>query len=118
MVLLSFWATYCEPCKTEMPILQKLYDKYKKDGFVVVSIALDGPETQSGVSPYIRSQGYTFPVVIDEDTSIAQAYNPKSSAPYTVFIDRTGRIAKTILGFKLSEAADIEKEITALLAKR
>lgn len=118
VVLMSFWATWCEPCKAEMPTLQALHEKHDAKGLKVISISLDGPDTMSGVGPYIRSNGYTFDVVIDEDTSIAGAYNPKATAPYTVIIDKKGKIHKTIQGFQASEAPELVKEIEHLLAAK
>lgn len=115
VVLVSFWATWCEPCKAEMPTLQGLQEKYADQGFTVVSVSMDSPETQSGVKPYIRRQGYTFPVMVDEDTAIAQALNPSGTVPFTVIIGRDGNVKKQISGFQPSEAAHIEREVTALL---
>jgi thiol-disulfide isomerase/thioredoxin len=116
VVLLSFWATYCEPCKAEMPVLQKLHDTYGGQGLKIVSVSLDGSDTQAGVRPYIRTQGYTFQVVIDEDTAIANAYNPRATAPFTVLFGRDGKIHKQIAGFQLSEAAELEATVKALVA--
>ena len=117
VILMSFWATWCEPCKTEMPFLQKLYESYEDKGLLVLSISQDGPDSVAGVAPYIHSCGYTFPVVVDEDSSITQAYNPKAVAPFTVFIDRHGQIVKTVEGFQLSEAEAIEAEVAQLLGE-
>jgi peroxiredoxin len=115
VVFVSFWATYCEPCKSEMPSLQRFHERFAKDGLTVVSVAMDGPDTKSGVSPYIRKQGYTFAVVIDEDGAITQALNPTATAPYAVLVGRDGRIKKRIAGFQPSEAPAIEAEIEALV---
>ena len=117
VVLVSFWATYCEPCKAEMPSLQRFHEHFGKDGLTIVSVALDGPDTKSGVAPYIHKQGYTFSVVVDEDGSIAQALNPTGTAPYAVLIGRDGRIKKRIAGFQPSEAPAIESEIGALIGQ-
>lgn len=118
VVLLSFWATYCEPCKAEMPLLQGMHERFESEGLKIISVAMDGPETVAGVQPYIRSQRYSFTVVVDEDTSIAQAYNPKATAPFTVLIDRSGNVEKTIAGFQLSEAAHLEAMVKRLLARQ
>ena len=112
---MSFWATYCEPCKSEMPSLQRFHERFAKDGLTIVSVAMDGPDTKSGVSPYIRKQGYTFAVVIDEDGAITQALNPTATAPYAVLVGRDGRVKKRIAGFQPSEAPAIEAEIEALV---
>ena len=115
VVFISFWATWCEPCKTEMPLIQRLHDDYGSKGLKVLSVSLDGPDTVSGVEPYIQTQGYTFQVVVDEDTSIAQAINPRTVAPFTVIVGRDGQIAKTIEGFQLSESEHIVATVEQLL---
>ena len=75
-VLMSFWAMYCEPCKTEMPFLQELHDKYGDKGLLILSVSMDGPDTIAGVAPYMHSNDYTFSCVLDEDSAITQAFNP------------------------------------------
>ena len=115
VVVMSFWATWCEPCKAEMPTLQALHDEYGAQGLQIVSISIDDAQTQSAVRPYIANQGYTFPVVIDEDSSIVQAYNTRAVVPYMLFVGRDGRISKRVTGFKPAESADIEREVRALL---
>jgi len=117
VVFISFWATYCEPCKTEMPYLQAFHDKYKDRGLTIVSIALDGPDTEALVAPYIRSLGYTFPVVLDRDGAIAQALNPTASAPYSILVARDGKVDKRISGFQSSEAEALEKELVTLIER-
>ena len=115
VVLVSFWATYCEPCKAEMPFLQRFHDSYAKDGLAIVSVALDGPDTAAEVAPDIRKQGYTFRVVLDDSGDIAQALNPSSTAPYAILVGRDGRVVRRITGFQPSEAPHLEAELKALL---
>lgn len=115
VVMLSFWATYCEPCKAEMPVLEQLHEKYAAHGLQILSVSLDGADTVSGVRPHIKKNGYRFDVVVDDDGTIAQAYNPAGVAPFMVIIGRNGRIAKRIEGFQASEAASLEHEVQALL---
>ena len=117
VVVVSFWATFCEPCKAEMPYLQTFHEKYAKDGLAVVSVSIDGPDTEAGVAPYIRKQGYTFPVVIDRDGSIVQSLNPTATAPFLVVIGRDGKVEKKVAGFQPSEAAGLEQELARLLAQ-
>ena len=115
VIVMSFWSTWCEPCKAEMPILQKLENKYGKTGLKILSISRDGPDTVSEVAPYIRSNQYTFTVIVDEDSSIAQAYNPRNALPFMVIIDRKGKIVKQIEGFQLSKADQMVAEISKLV---
>jgi peroxiredoxin len=115
VVVISFWATWCEPCKAEMPTLQKMHDLYGKKGLKIISVSGDGPDTQVEVAPYIRSNRYTFTVVIDEDSSIAQAYNPRNTMPFMVLINNKGQVVKRIAGFQLSEAAHLVAEVKKLV---
>jgi len=116
VIMVSFWATYCEPCKAEMPFLQRFHDSYAKDGLTIVSVALDGPDTAAEVAPYIRKQGYTFRVVLDDSGDIAQSLNPSSTAPFAILVGRDGRVAKRITGFQSSEVDHLEAELKSLLA--
>ena len=115
VVLISFWATYCEPCKAEMPVLEQLQQQYGERGLKILSVSLDGADSVSGVKPHIKKNGYSFAVVVDEDGTIAQAYTPAATAPFTVIIGKNGRVAKRIEGFQASEVPVIEGEIKALL---
>lgn len=116
VILISFWATWCEPCKGEMPHLQTFHDAYAKDGLVIVSIALDGPDTAAEVAPYIRKQGYTFPVLLDQHGDLAQTLNPTSSAPFAILVGRDGKVVRRFAGFQPSEAKALDAELKTLLA--
>lgn len=115
VVLLNFWATWCGPCAGEMPHLQRLYEKYKSSGFVVLAISMDGPESIAQVGPQARRHGVMFPVLLDEETRVVGTYNPKRAAPYNVLIDRSGAIAKTREGYSAGDEIDMENDIQALL---
>ncbi len=115
VIVVSFWASWCEPCKAEMPFLQRFHERYKNDGLVVASVSIDGPDTAAEVAPYIRKQGYTFPVVVDEDGAISQTLNPSSTAPFVIIVARDGTVARRIAGFQPSEANALEAELKTML---
>jgi thiol-disulfide isomerase/thioredoxin len=115
VLVVSFWATWCEPCKAEMPFLQSFHERYEKDGLVIVSVSIDGPDTAAEVAPYVRKQGFGFPVIVDEDGALAQRLNPASTAPYVLVIDRTGKVVKRVAGFQPSEAKAFEADLKGLL---
>lgn len=117
VVLLSFWATWCGPCKTEMPHLQKMYADLAAKGFVVLSVSSDDARTASQVKPYIVRQGYTFPVLLDKDSAVTKAYNPQATLPYTVIIGRDGQIAKVHSGYNPGDEVGVRAEVEELLAK-
>lgn len=112
-IVLSFWATWCKPCIAEMPHLQRMYDARKGSGFVVLAISLDGPETEAEVSPFVKTKGFTFPVLIDSETRVASLYNPRRAAPYTVIIDRHGKVFKKREGFNPGDEAQLEADVDA-----
>ncbi|MGO8998956.1 MAG: peroxiredoxin family protein [Polyangiaceae bacterium] len=99
VVLLDFWATYCEPCLGEMPYLEKMYEENKDKGFVIIALSMDGPETVAEVPSFAARNGLTFPVTLDEDSHVASIYNPKSSAPLSVLIDKQGNVVRVREGY-------------------
>jgi peroxiredoxin len=116
VILLSFWATWCVPCTAEMPALEKLHETYKDKGLKIVGISMDGPETIANVESTVRRYGATYPVVLDEETRVVAAYNPTRDAPFTVIIDRDGRIVESRLGYTLGDEVQLEKTLQGLLA--
>lgn len=112
-VLIDFWATWCKPCMAELPHLQRMYDARKKDGFVVLAISMDGPETEAEVVPTARMLGYTFPILLDPETRAVSLYNPRRAAPFSVLIDRRGRVFKRREGFNAGDEASLEADVDA-----
>ncbi len=120
VVVLSFWATWCGPCKEEMPHLQRMYDKYKDQGFVLLSISSDDARTASKVKPYIRAKGFNFPVLLDKDSKVTGVYNPAKTLPWTVVIDRNFEVVKVHSGYNPGDEEELEEFVSSLLtsAKR
>jgi peroxiredoxin len=116
VVLLDFWATYCEPCLAGMPHLDTLYKKHREQGFVVLGISIDGPDSVSQVRTTVSKLGVTFPILLDQETRVVSQYNPKLSAPYSVLIGRNGRILKRQEGYTTGSAAQLDADVTAALA--
>ena len=114
VVILDFWATWCAPCREEMPELQKLYKKYNAKGLEIVGISVDkGPE---GIKDFIAKLKVTFPVVHDEGHKVADKYSPPRM-PSSYIIDRKGVVRYVHGGYRAGDAAQFEKEILELLAK-
>jgi len=95
VVLVNLWATWCPPCKDEMPTLQTFYEKYKVDGFIL--LAIDQEETLEVVEPFVREFGLTFPVWLDEDYQAQQVFNTMN-LPSSYVIDRSGRVRLMWIG--------------------
>ncbi|MFT5455223.1 MAG: peroxiredoxin, partial [Myxococcota bacterium] len=115
VVLLSFWATWCGPCKEEMPHLQKMYTEKKDKGFVMLSISTDDARSASRVKPYIMKMGYDFQVLLDKESKVIGTYNPAKTLPYTVVIDRAGNIAHVASGFNPGDEDELEELVSHLL---
>jgi peroxiredoxin len=100
VVLLNFWATWCKPCKEEMPAMQASYDKLHGQGLVV--LAVNELEDTEKVIEHIRTYGHTFPVVMDHDNHVANRYGVVG-LPASFLIDRQGIVRERVFGSLLTE---------------
>ena len=100
IVLVNFWATWCKPCTTEMPAMQKIYDKLRDKGFVV--LAVNELEDEAKVREHIAKYKHTFPVLLDRDNKVANQFGV-FGLPVSVFIDQEGRVQEYIKGGLLTE---------------
>ncbi|MDP8208052.1 MAG: TlpA disulfide reductase family protein [Candidatus Electryonea clarkiae] len=116
-VLLDFWATWCVPCKQALPHLAKIHESYKDQGFKLVSISTDNTRSVGKVRPYVKSQKWEFPVLLDTDNEVLKRYRA-NSVPMSVLISTEGLIIKTWIGYHPGEEKDIEKEVKKLLASK
>ena len=95
VVLVNLWATWCPPCREEMPTLQSFYEKYKANGFVL--IAINQEETSDVVIPFVKEFGLTFPVWLDIDYQAQRVFNTMN-LPSSYVIDRNGRVRLMWIG--------------------
>ena len=116
VVLLNFWATWCQPCMVEMTHLQKMHAELGAKGFTVLSISADDARSASMVKPVIKRNGYTFPVLLDKETKVVSQLNPSKTLPYTVIVDKEGRIVATHMGYNPGDEVGMRKEVEALLS--
>lgn len=117
VILIDFWATFCDPCLASMPHLDELYQKHKDKGFVVLGITIDGPDSIAQVRTEVKKLGVTFPILLDTETRVVALYNPKTSAPYSVLIGRDGRVITKKEGYTTGDASSIDADVEAALAK-
>jgi len=111
VVFLNFWATWCAPCRQEIPYFIDLIEKYGKDGFVVLGVALDPREFEK-VPGFVDQMGINYPVLLDE-TGISQLYGGIRSIPTTFVIDRDGKAIDRIVGSR--PHAEFEKIVNSTL---
>ncbi|TNE92891.1 MAG: TlpA family protein disulfide reductase [Deltaproteobacteria bacterium] len=116
VVYVDFWATWCGPCKDEMPHLQKMAEDFGEQGFEVVAISTDDARTQAQVKPFIRRMGYSFKVVKDPNSEVLVAYNPSKTLPFGVLVDREGNVSATHAGYNEGDEKKLREEIEGLLA--
>ena len=95
VVLVNLWATWCPPCREEMPTLQTFYEKYKEDGFVL--IAIDQEETSDVVQPFVEEFGLTFPIWLDLDYLAQQQFHT-ANLPSSYVVDREGVVRLMWIG--------------------
>lgn len=97
VVLLSFWATWCGPCKQEMPAMEKLYKELKGKGFEVV--AVDMMEDKATVSAFVKTSGYTFPVLLDTTGEVGgNGLYAARAIPTNYIVDKAGKIVGRKIG--------------------
>jgi peroxiredoxin len=112
VVMVNFWATWCGPCREEVPHLSRLYDKYRASGFVVLGVNIDDdPLKAASVAAQL---GMHFPVLLDTDKKVSRLYD-LSTMPSTVLIDRDGRVRYVHRGFRDGYAETYDKQIRELL---
>ena len=102
IVLLNFWATWCPPCKAEMPYMQQIHDQYEDVAILAVNStstelrgSTDSNKAKNKVVEFINQEGYTFPILLDADDEVITTYNaifPIMGIPTTFIIDKTGTI--------------------------
>lgn len=112
VILVNFWATWCPPCRAEMPAIQQVYEQYRDQGFTV--LAVDVGEGDAQVAAFVDKRELTFPILMDRDARVAARYQVKAM-PSTFFIDREGIIQEVTLGGPMT-ASFIQSQVSNLLA--
>jgi peroxiredoxin len=98
VVFLNVWATWCGPCREEMPSIETLYEEFSKDpDFVMLAVSQDNGDRGSAVESYVRRNGFKFTVLLDPQNQVGDAYDV-SGIPETFIIDRAGRIVAHHVG--------------------
>lgn len=116
-VLLSFWATSCKPCIKELSELQKIYPEYKKKGFEIIAVDVDGPRSVSAVKPKVKGLKWEFPVILDINKDIYRKYQVLG-IPHTALIDINGDIRYTHTTYRSGDEKVIQRKIDELLEEQ
>ncbi|MDR1869382.1 MAG: TlpA family protein disulfide reductase [Treponema sp.] len=112
VVILNFWATWCPPCRAEMPSMETMYQHFNKQDLVM--LAVDVGEDALIVKRFIHNGGYTFPVLLDSDKKVSSVYGI-NAIPTTYIIDREGMIVGRIIGSIMWDKPKVIAAFDALL---
>ena len=112
VVMINFWASWCVPCRQEMPLLDSIYKKYKPLGFTLLSVNVE-PE-QKDAESFLKQTPVTFPVVFDAKSKVSSLYNVQGM-PTTVFIDRKGNVRLMHVSYKSGDENLYMDQIRTLL---
>jgi peroxiredoxin len=112
VVLVNFWATWCGPCRQEMPHLNRIYDKYRASGFVLLGVNID--DDPRAAADLAAKLGVRFPVLLDTDKKVSRAYD-MSAMPATLLIDRDGRVRHIHRGYRDGVERTYEEQVRGLL---
>jgi peroxiredoxin len=97
VVFVNFWATWCPPCRTEAPALERLYQELRQEGFEILALSIDEPGARSEVDSFQREFGLSFPVLLDPGKEAYQAYQA-TGVPETFMVDPQGRMVERFVG--------------------
>lgn len=112
VVMVNFWATWCGPCRQEMPLLDKMYKRYKKAGFTLLGVNVE--KDRAKAQRVAKQLNVSFPILFDSAQQVVDAYKV-GSMPSTVLVDRNGNIRYVHLGYKAGDEKLYSKMVKELL---
>lgn len=114
VVFLNFWATWCAPCREEMPSMEVLHKNFEQNGLVILAVSIDRVTTTKDIPPFVKGMNLTFPVLIDSWGKTDKPYK-RMGVPETFIIDQQGIIREIIIGPRDWTRLDNLKTLTSLL---
>ena len=112
VVMLNFWASWCGPCRQEMPLLDQMHKRYSALGFTLVGVNVDA--NSKDAEQWLSKTPVSFPVLFDRESKVSKLYDV-SAMPSTVFIDRQGNVRDVHRGYKTGDEGEYLNQIRALL---
>lgn len=114
LIVLNFWATWCEPCTLEMPALEELWTRYRDRGLVVVGVSVDRGAPRPLIDPYVQKQRLSFPILLDPDLATAAKWRV-TAVPATFIVKPGGDVAGLVIGPRDWTSASMTALIETLL---
>jgi len=115
VVLINFWATWCGPCRTEMPLLEALYKRYESLGFELLGVNVE--ENSRDADTFLRDSPVTFPILYDPKNQVSQLFDV-AAMPSTVLVDREGNVRFLHHGYQEGYENTYQDQIRALIRER
>lgn len=123
VVMLNFWATWCGPCRQEMPVMEELYKKYKKAGFTILAVNVENSDNQrkkTEIEKFVAEKGLSYPVLYDNKKTVVSVLEQEflkkdMGMPTTVFLDRDGNARFLHEAYKPGDEAGYRKIIKTLI---
>lgn len=112
VVMINFWATWCGPCRQEMPLLDELYGRYQRVGFQLLGVNIDDDSDKA--MDMVKELGVSFPVLFDSDKSVSRRYAVEAM-PVTILVDRSGTVRHVHHGYKPGYEEKYLAQVRALL---
>lgn len=116
VVMINFWATWCGPCRQEMPHLESMYKKYNKMGFTLLGVNVE-PDSKAANDFLAKQTPVTFPILYDTESKVTSLYNV-NSMPSTVFVDRKGNVRLLHRGYKPGDENEYLDQIRTLIREK
>ncbi len=102
-VIINIWASWCGPCRAEMPALQKIYEQFADQGLVILAVNATAQDTETAALAFARDLGLTFPILLDRDGVVSRLYENRA-LPSTFFVGADGVITEVIIGGPMAVA--------------
>ena len=102
-VIINLWASWCTPCRSEMPAIQRIYEEYSEQGLIVLGVNATNQDNPQNAAQFAEELGLTFPILYDTDGQVSQQYL-LSALPTTFFVDGSGTIQEVVVGGPMAEA--------------
>ena len=112
VVLINFWASWCGPCRQEMPLLESIYKKYNRMGFTLLGVNVE-PNSQAA-NDWLKATPVSFPILYDNDSKVSKLYDV-AGMPSTVIIDRSGNLRVLHRGYKPGDENEYLDSIRSLI---
>ena len=115
VVLVNFWATWCGPCRKEMPLLEQIYQRYKGLGFTLLAVNVE--EDSGGADQWLKATPVSFPVLLDRDNRVSKLYQV-TAMPSTVIIDRKGQVRFVHYGYTPGTENEYQDQVRSLIREK